>query len=317
MISVVIPTRNRPETLLRAVRSVLAQTLNDFEIIVVVDGRDQASIHALSSISDPRLRYIELPVSGGGNAARNVGTSTARGEWIAFLDDDDEWLPEKLERQARLAAEYKPHEMVVIGCRFLVRDRNAEALWPRRFPEDDESIGDYLFNRRSLFNGEAAMNTSTLFMSKKLVDDVQFAPDVKKHQEADFLIRAASIYKLRMKIARETLAIWYVDGERSTIDNSRNWERSFEWIRSHRHRLSRGAYAGFLLISLASEASGQGAWRAFLPILREAIVFGNPKTIQLVRFFGMWIMPKKLRSRVRFALRERRAPSQAAISECA
>jgi glycosyltransferase involved in cell wall biosynthesis len=318
MISVVIPTRNRPESLLRAVRSVLTQTLKDLEVLVVIDGHDPASVEALSAISDSRLRWTELAVSGGGNAARNIGASMGKGEWIAFLDDDDEWLPTKLEHQARLAAESKPDEVSIIGCRFLVRDRNGEAVWPRRFPDVDEPVGDYLFNRRSLFNGEAAMNTSTLLLPKKLVEEIQFSPEVKKHQEADFLIRAAATHKLNVKIAKETLAIWYVDGDRSTIDNSMNWVRSFEWIRGHRARLSRGAYAGFLLISLASEASGQGAWRAFLPILREAVAHGRPRAVHLVRFFCMWIMPKNLRRRIRFALGERRnAPAQRRVQECA
>jgi glycosyltransferase involved in cell wall biosynthesis len=306
MISAVIPTRNRPEQLLRAVRSVLAQTIKDLEVIVVIDGQDPASTKALSTIDDSRLRWTELSVSGGGNAARNIGVSMAKGEWVAFLDDDDEWLPAKLEHQEGLAAESKPDEMTIVGCRFLVRESNKEGVWPRRFPDDDEPVGDYLFDRRSLFNGEAAMNTSTLLMPKRLVEEVQFSPTVRKHQEVDFLIRAAASHKIRVRIAKETLAVWYVDGDRPTIDNSRNWERSFEWIRGHRTRISRGAYSGFLLISLASEASGQGAWEAFAPILREAFVYGDPRAVQLVRFFCMWIMPKNLRSRIRFALGERR-----------
>ena len=78
------------------------------------------------------------------------------------------------------------------------------------------------------------MNTSTLLIPKKLVEDLQFSPAVKKHQEVDFLLRADSGYQLRMKFAKEPLAIWYVDGNRSAISNTRNWRRSLDWIRGHR-----------------------------------------------------------------------------------
>ena len=100
LITVVIPTRNRPELLLRAIRSVFAQTYTEFEIIVVIDGHDADSIEALSSIRDPRLRYIEIANGGGGNQARNLGASMANADWIALLDDDDEWLPGKLQAQS-------------------------------------------------------------------------------------------------------------------------------------------------------------------------------------------------------------------------
>ncbi len=310
LISVVIPTRGRPELLVRAVRSVLAQTLGELEIIVLVDGPDTASVKALSNIGDSRLRWVELPVSGGGNSARNLGSFMAKGEWIAFLDDDDEWLPEKLERQAALIPESKPDESLVIGCRFLVRTCDGDAIWPRRFPDEGESIGDYIYDRRSLFDGETAMNTSTLLVAKEMVDEIQFLPSVKKHQEIDFLLRASSSRRLCMKFAKEPLAIWNVDGNRSSITGNHNWMRSLEWIRGHRSHLGRRAYSGFLLISLASEARGQGAWNAFFPILREAIVFGNPTAVQLFRFCCMWSMPKGLRQRIRFAIRERRKLSR-------
>src|ERR1700682_1925301 len=90
LISVVIPTRNRPALLVRAVSTVFAQTYERCEIIVVIDGHDPRSLEALISMKDPRLRYIELKKSEGGNRARNLGASMANGNWVAFLDDDDE-----------------------------------------------------------------------------------------------------------------------------------------------------------------------------------------------------------------------------------
>ena len=122
LVSAVIPTRGRPDLVLRAVRSVLAQTLREIEAVVVVDGNDPATVWALQDVArtDSRLRIVALPTSLGGSDARNRGVDEARGEWIAFLDDDDEWLPGKLEAQLRAVSPSRAP--VVIGtCRITAR----------------------------------------------------------------------------------------------------------------------------------------------------------------------------------------------------
>ncbi|MFW5983229.1 MAG: glycosyltransferase family 2 protein [bacterium] len=96
--TVVIPTHNRPQLLREAVDSVLAQTFEDFELLVVDDHSDTPAEETLSDYNDPRIKTLYNNRSRGGNGARNTGIFAARGEWIAFLDDDDVWLPEKLEK---------------------------------------------------------------------------------------------------------------------------------------------------------------------------------------------------------------------------
>src|SRR4051794_35950317 len=102
-VSVVIPTCQRPELASRAVRSALAQTYADIEVIVVIDGPDPATTTALAGIGDDRIRVIALPERRKAPNARNVGARAARGRWTALLDDDDEWRPQKLAVQLRLA----------------------------------------------------------------------------------------------------------------------------------------------------------------------------------------------------------------------
>jgi glycosyltransferase involved in cell wall biosynthesis len=310
LISVVIPTRNRPELLLRAIRSVFAQTYTKFEIIVVIDGHDADSIEALSSVRDPRLRYIEIANSGGGNQARNLGASMANADWIALLDDDDEWLPEKLRRQVSILAESGFNSQVVVACRFVAREPKGDAVWPRRLPAEKETVGDYMFDCRSLFDGEAALKTSTLMLSKKMMAETKFSTRVRKHQEIDFLLRASRNEKLQLRFAEEPLAIWNVDAARSAINNERNWRQSFDWIRSHRSKMRPKAYSGFLLVNLASESSGQGEWQAFVPILREAFIHGRPNAVQLVRYVCMWLLPPSVRQKVRLAVQRNRCAPQ-------
>lgn len=101
----VIPTHNRRELLIQAVASVRSQTMSDLEIVVVDDGSTDDTMSALSSISDLRLSVIHLSEAHGVSHARNRGIRAATGQWIAFLDDDDLWSPEKLARQLQAARE--------------------------------------------------------------------------------------------------------------------------------------------------------------------------------------------------------------------
>jgi glycosyltransferase involved in cell wall biosynthesis len=99
IISVVIPTRNRYALLNRAVQSVLKQTFDDFEILVVDDASSDNTHSVIEKIKDGRINYILLEDKSGGSKARNIGIENSKGKYIAFLDDDDEWLPEKLIKQ--------------------------------------------------------------------------------------------------------------------------------------------------------------------------------------------------------------------------
>lgn len=113
-VSVVMPAWNRVGSIRMAVESVLRQTFTDFELLVVDDGSTDGTMEALSGITDPRLRCLANPRNMGPGAARNTGTHAARGEWVAFQDSDDEWLPQKLEKQmARLSAALSPD---VVAC---------------------------------------------------------------------------------------------------------------------------------------------------------------------------------------------------------
>jgi glycosyltransferase involved in cell wall biosynthesis len=98
MVTIIIPTHNRPSLLGRAVTSALAQDYANFEIIIVDDSPCDDAKKVIDSLKDQRLRYLRVgPMTA--SAARNVGINQAKGEYVAFLDDDDEWLPTKLSRQ--------------------------------------------------------------------------------------------------------------------------------------------------------------------------------------------------------------------------
>jgi glycosyltransferase involved in cell wall biosynthesis len=100
-VSVIIPTYNRAEMLIRAIRSVLKQTYEDYEIIVVDDGSTDDTAKVMKAYENDKFKYIRYSLNKGGAFARNLGLDSSRGKYIAFLDSDDEWLPTKLEKQTK------------------------------------------------------------------------------------------------------------------------------------------------------------------------------------------------------------------------
>src|SRR5262249_42733298 len=106
-VSVVIPTYNRAESILRALDSVLAQTYEDFELIIVDDGSHDDTAILIRDVGDHRIRVIIHDTNKGAAAARNTAIRAASGHYIAFLDSDDFWAPEKLERQLAYMAAHQ------------------------------------------------------------------------------------------------------------------------------------------------------------------------------------------------------------------
>jgi len=112
-VSVIIPTYNRERLLVRSVKSVLNQTYQDFEIIIVDDASTDNTEKVVRSFNDERIRYVRHDKNKGEAAARNTGIKLARGKYIASQDSDDEWLPEKLHKQIDLIEKSPPHVGVV------------------------------------------------------------------------------------------------------------------------------------------------------------------------------------------------------------
>lgn len=298
LISVVIPTRNRPDVLLRAVQSALAQTHRELEVLVVIDGPCAKTTKTLATQTDPRVRPIELAEPMGGCDARNAGVRAASGEWIAFLDDDDEWLPSKLEKQAAAAiAAKEPYPIVSTGM--IGISPGGEFLWPRRYPGKGEPICEYLFNRRGLFRGEGQVQTSVLLARKTLLEREPFTSGLRRHQDTEWYLRVDQVAGVAFHFVREPLALWYIEQPRGSITNNHDWRSSLEWLQSNRLRMTPRAYAGFISTQLAAEASMQGAWSAAPGLFREMWKHGKPGFMEVALFAGMWLLRSSFRRKIR------------------
>ena len=298
LISVVIPTRDRPKLVKRAVESALGQTLQEIEVIVVIDGIDSATFAILAAINDPRLQIVQLPTNRGGSGARNAGVKKAQGKWVAFLDDDDEWLPQKLELQLA-AARKSQYKYPIISCCLTARTPKGEFTYPKRFPRAREPLSEYLLARNSLSFGEGLVQTSTIFTARELLQQVPFLEDLPKHQDWDWLLRADLTEGVELKFIPKQLVIWYLWENRQSTSSTSNWHNSLAWIQANRHLVTPRAYSGFLTTQVAPQAAREKEWGFFFPLLQESLKFGRLTLLDFWLYLGMWLIPRDFRRSLR------------------
>lgn len=181
MISVIIPTYNRASLLSRAMESVLGQTWKDLEVIVVDDASQDDTAQVVAACTDPRVRYIRLEKNSGACVARNTGVAEARGEWIAFQDSDDLWLPEKLEKQMAYLVQTGAD---VVFCAF---DRySVEGKKLRTFPHEHISAGRISYEQLLYEN---LISTQTILGRRECFLQEPFRPDFPRLQDWELMLR--------------------------------------------------------------------------------------------------------------------------------
>lgn len=183
LVSVVIPVYNRARELDRALASVRAQTLDDIEIIVVDDGSPEPL-----NLSQKNLQVIRHPANRGAAAARNTGVAASCGRYIAFLDSDDLWRPEKLARQVAVM-EGASREVIgcVTGFALYLGDAEAEMYTP-------PPVNDW---RRHSLKGCRCSPGSTLMFRRDAWQEVgEMDETLRRLEDWDWLLRAARRYRL-------------------------------------------------------------------------------------------------------------------------
>tara|TARA_B100000073_G_scaffold159894_1_gene132060 strand:+ start:2871 stop:3698 length:828 start_codon:yes stop_codon:yes gene_type:complete len=183
-ISVIIPTFNRKKTLKRAIQSVLMQSYAPYEIIVIDDGSDDGTKEWLKD-NYPNVKYI-YQMNSGVSSARNKGIKFARGDWIALLDSDDEWLPSKLKDQAN-EIELNP------AAKFL----HTNEIWIRNGVRVNQmkkhkKYGGYIFEKCL---DMCRISPSSVLIKKDIFDEIgMFDETLKVCEDYDLWLRFASKY---------------------------------------------------------------------------------------------------------------------------
>ena len=196
LVSVIIPTYNRATWVKEAAASVLAQTIRDYELIVVDDGSTDATLEALISL-EGRLTVLRRESRRGVSAARNLGAAAARGDWLAFLDSDDLWLPDKLARQVDYL---RSHPDLVI-CQ-------TEELWIRNGvrvnpPQTHRKAGGDIF-LQSL--QRCSVSPSAVMLHRRLFEDLGgFDETLEAGEDYDLWLRTA--WRYPVGLAPEPLVI--------------------------------------------------------------------------------------------------------------
>ena len=213
MISVIIPLYNKELIVERSVRSVLTQSFRDIELIVVDDGSTDRSLSVVQAVKDPRLRIIRQE-NGGPSKARNTGTRNARGEWILFLDADDELLPGALETYGQLIVEHSDAD--IIDCGQMVRRGTEQHLV-------GHSLHGYSKNTmRDWFYGKIGPGSNHSVFKRSLVKAFPYSPHYRRFEDADLLVRmlpSARVYSTPVTTSLVNAEFSAASRQRKNIDD--------------------------------------------------------------------------------------------------
>ncbi|WP_269266773.1 glycosyltransferase family 2 protein [Vibrio cholerae] len=237
LVSVVIPVYNRAHLISRTLNSVLNQTHKRLEVIIVDDCSNDSSelVKEIEKFSDLNIKYIRHEVNKHGGGSRNTGIDAASGEYIAFLDSDDVWMPEKI--QDCIVEIIKSKVDFVFGQLNVLKEKK---ILPTRGLNSGERLSDYI-----LLNG-GTIQTSTIFIKSDVAKKVRFDDNLKRFQDYDFVV---SLEKngSNCHFIKKCHAVMYDDDQGNRISNSYDPNPAIYWIKKVENDISVLSYSNFYL----------------------------------------------------------------------
>lgn len=266
-VSVVIPTTGRP-SLTEAVTSARQQHGVSVQIIVVCD-----TPLVPASVQGVRSQIDAVLITGGGRRgsyARNLGVAHATGDYVAFLDDDDTWLPGKLVAQCLAASQlieqgWRP----IVSSQILQRTAGAAplpAVAPAKVIKPGVLPEDYLFRRRQLGIARQSLPTSTLLTTRQLALDCPWDETLPRHQDWDWLVRVTRQTGARLLQIEQATTVYTV-GSPGSISASANWRESWQWVRRWEGVWDNKTFTDFLAAQTLRYALQAKDWRGATEIL--------------------------------------------------
>lgn len=292
-ISVVIPVRNRPRGIAAALDSVMAQTLLPIEVIVIDDASTDGTVSSVQSrTADPLpVQIIPLPVQRGGAHARNVGIDVARGHWVALLDSDDVWSPDKLERQAALLAGAPTDCVCFTNLLVDHHDGQPADRWNTLPFADGGDVERFMLGRQQV------VQTSTLLLPAARARAVRFDERLQRHQDMDFTLR---LYRrgVPFRYVDEPLVLYSADPAAERVSRRVGAAPSLAWLDVARDYADRAALSGFY----AREVFGlhyQDASAAALHRLGTSVGQGHVSPRLAARILSREVVPGKVKRGIR------------------
>ncbi len=219
LVSVIIPTRNRAKLLSRAIQSVLRQTHSQLELIIIDDKSDDETPRIVREFNDSRIHYLRHDAIRGPGASRNDGVAASQGQFVAFLDDDDEFLPEKLAVQMGAFGKSGPGIGVVLGEVDVVRN----GIRLDMYPYDGQSGSIFLH----VLAGNMFPLNASLIQRHVLA---AFDDKLTCLEEFDFHLKI--LQQTKAVHLDQPCAIYHADSNRKRLSEDRiNVHRSFRILR--------------------------------------------------------------------------------------
>ncbi|PET00263.1 glycosyl transferase family 2 [Priestia megaterium] len=238
LVSVVIPTYNRGNIIENTINSVLNQTYSNLEIIIVDDCSNDNTEDVVKSFHDERIKYIKHTKNSNGSVARNTGIKNSNGEYIAFLDSDDEWFPEKIDIQ--LSYLLKQSTKNIVSYTQLIANRgHTQKMSSLQDIIEGEKVLDYLFVK----NG--TIQTSTLMLDSNLAKKVLFNEKLKRHQDWDFCNRLQK-QGASFIFVKKPLTTWNLEYREDRVSNGNQYLGSLQWLNDNKHDMSKDGERAFL-----------------------------------------------------------------------
>jgi hypothetical protein len=245
-VSVVIPTYNRSFLVARAISSILSQTYRPAEIILVDDcSTDDTQWAAAAYSGEIPLIYIRLEKNCGGAAARNIGIVRAKGDYIAFLDSDDEWQPDHLTVMMRTAV-CQSGDFVVAGSALRV-GKKPRALPGRKYPE----AGSVAVKLHFVISAALAFQTSTLLMPRETARRFMFDQRLRRHQDWDLIFRMIA-NGVAMILLPNVTTKYYTPGlgDVANVGISSSPIPSLRFLAKHKAKMSRKTRIRFVTLQI-------------------------------------------------------------------
>lgn len=247
-VSVIIPTYNRADTIKRSIDSVLNQTYSNLELIVVDDGSTDDTEQIIRGYKDSRMHYVRTEGRHGANHARNVGIENACGDYIAFQDSDDEWHPDKLEKQMKILLEQK--QVDVVFSRYLHHFIDGRQVL---VPNKNYTMNLLKERLEEILAGANVIGTPTLIMRKRCFqEEGTFDEAISRFQDWEIMIRFVQKYQIafldevsmdayEMKASISTTDRSYVKGMAEIVKKHQDFFRRYNTLDVHIERVSSAA----------------------------------------------------------------------------
>jgi len=234
LVSIILTTFNRSHIIERAIKSVKNQTYKDWELIIVDDCSSDDTPFIVKKFLSDKIKYIRLSTNKGPAGARNAGMRVAKGEFIAFLDDDDEWLPKKLERQISVFKTLSTPSFIF--CNGLCLGTSKKYAWPIEIPSG------YLQMKGSYFSYKKAIPPPPSWLiCREIFEEIGYFDECFRiWEDIDYLVRISK--KFPFYFLNEILVKWHSEETRLFTLSECLIEHRERFIKKYLNEMKRERY---------------------------------------------------------------------------